>query len=140
VYREGYGTSPCNVDAENKLFFQQVTHDKSRMQLCQRTFGGVPAIGLGIVMPEVEDRIKQGELRYSRRTCDSTNPLEANIDTFVPLVPCLQKIVQNPDFIIPSWTWGGVPTRDVDQQRQFLNNSGYIFDGKVWHKKMCTVL
>ena len=137
VYREGYGPNPCDVDKQNALLHSELSRERNKVQLCPRTFGGVPAIGAGIVMPEVEDRIKQGEMRYSRRTCDSMNPLEASVDTFIPLVPCLQKVIQNPDFIVPTWTRGGIPTRDVDQQRQFLNNSGYIFDGKVWQKQFC---
>eukprot|EP00798_Chlamydomonas_sp_ICE-L_P019646 gene19646-26332_t len=137
VYREGYGPNPCSVDKVNDLVFSRMTNDKKRVQLCPCTFGGVPSIGLGIVMPEVEDRICQGEMRYSKRTCDSMNPLEGMIDTFVPLVPCMQKIVQNTDFIVPQWTAGGIPMRDIDQQRKFLSETGYAFDGKLWQKKYC---
>jgi len=41
-----------------------------------------------------------------------------------PLVDCM-KDIQDPDHVVPTWTWGGEPTRDFVRRKEFLNRCGY---------------
>jgi len=136
-YRDGYGVAnSCHVDDDSKLRHGQVmTHDKSRMQLFTRTFQAVPDFAHGGLIPNVESRLTQGDQVSDHRSCGVL--AEVNYNRNIPLIGCLAENVQNPNHLIPAWTWGGDPTRDSVRQSQFLEKNGYVFDGAIWTKKMC---
>ena len=135
-YRDGYGfANQCHVDDDSKIRMgQEMTHDRSRTQLFTRTFQAVPNFARGGLIPNVESRLVQGDQVSDKRACDVL--AEVNYNRNVPLLECLKGNVQNPDHIVPMWTWGGDPTRDTVRQAQFLENNGYQFDGSIWTKKM----
>ena len=137
VYRDGFGyTSACRIDEDSKLRNDsQMTHDRLKSQMFPRIFQAVPNFARGGFVPNVESRLVQGEYTVNQNSC--TRLSEKDFDRFMPLIQCLNDNVQNPNHIIPQWTWGGEPTRDTVRQSRFLEEHGYQFDGAVWKKKFC---
>lgn len=121
----------CEITNDSNLRLGETTHMRGRQQLCSQTFTGAPMIGRGVVSPEIEDRLVQGELRQPRKGCYN----ESQMDNFTPLLPCLREHVIMP--VVPTLSRSGEPTRDIDFQQKFLKESGYEFDGKIWHRKYC---
>jgi hypothetical protein len=98
-------------------------------------FGAPPDLRRGAGAPELEDRIKQGNNTGAHRSCNVLS--EVSINRFTPLLPCLEQSVQNPQHIVPVWVRGGEPTRDIDNQKKFLTQLGYEYDGRMWLKREC---
>ena len=46
----------------------------------------------------------------------------------------LKDNIQNPNHIVPTWTWGGEPTRDALKQKEFLQNQGFRFTNGIAHQ------
>jgi len=138
VYRNGYGVANmCHIDDDSKMRNEaQMTHDRMKTQVFPRIFQGVPNFGRGGFVPNVESRLVQGEDTIIKKSCNQLS--EVNYDRNIPLLPCLNDNVQNPNHIVPAWTWGGEPTRDNVRQTKFLEENGYQFDGQVWKKKFCS--
>lgn len=123
----------CEIDTDSGLRVGDNTHLRGRQQLCVRPFAGTPFVGLGVMDTEAEDRLVQGDMRNSRKSC---NPdIEKAYDAFVPMLPCIQQSVIAP--VLPTLQRSGEPTRDFEHQEKFLKSFGYDFDGKVWKKKVC---
>jgi len=137
TFKDGLGfTNQCRVDNDSQLRNgSKWTHDRARIQLYPRVFQGVPDFSHGGSAPVLESRLVQGEDTAAKRSCNVL--AEVNIDRFDPLIKCMSDNVQNPDNIVPTWTWGGEPTRDTVRQRKFLEANGYMFDGVAWRKKLC---
>ena len=137
VIRDGYGVANmCHIDHDSKLRNEsQMTHDRLKTQIFPRIFQGVPNFARGGFVPNVESRLVQGESSTKLGSC--TQLSEVNFDRFTPLLSCLHDNVQNPQNIVPGWTWGGEPTRDTVRQTRFLEDHGYQFDGSVWKKQFC---
>lgn len=136
--KDGYGIgNMCVVDTDSKLRNDAIwTNSKEKSQLYTRVFQGTPNINKGGLNVPIEDRVKQGEYNTIKKGCDRVS--ETQLDSFIPLVPCLAKNVQNTKHIIPEWgVWGGQPTRDFIHQKSFLEANGYVLDDKVWKKKYC---
>jgi hypothetical protein len=134
--REGYGfTNACRVDEDSKLRNGGViTNERYKVQLNSRVYHAVPNLARGGFVPTTESKLTQGEDTAQKRSCDVLS--EVSIDRFIPLLPCLKDTVQDANHIVPTWTWGGEPTRDTVRQSQFLENNGYVFDGVAWKKRM----
>jgi hypothetical protein len=137
TYKDGYGNAnACRIDADTTMRLgAQITNERYKVPLNTRLFTAVPNLSRGGLAPEVESRLTQGQDTQVKKSCDNLGGIQ--IDRFVPLLPCLKDTIQNPETIVPKWTWGGEPTRDSMRQRQFLEANGYQFDGKVWAKKLC---
>jgi hypothetical protein len=135
-FRDGYGPlNSCTVDKDSELRNGGLlTNDKFKRQLNSRVFQAVPDLSHGGFNPNIESRLTQGEKCSEHRSCNALS--EVSINRFMPLVPCLRDTVQNHKHIVPTWTWGGEPTRDTVRQEEFLKASGYVFDGTAWQKKM----
>jgi len=55
-------TDGCNIDQNSKLTIGTIqTHPKCHIDLFQRPFATVPFLGKGVVNPDIESQIKQGE-------------------------------------------------------------------------------
>lgn len=123
----------CEIDSDSSLRIGDSTHMRGRQQLCARPFKGTPLVGLGVMDTETEDRLVQGAMRLSRKSCNPN--MEAAYDSMTPMLPCIGESVIMP--VIPTIQRSGEPTRDFEFQQKFLKQVGYEFDGKVWSKKIC---
>ena len=126
----GHGQSDdCVIDEFSKLRNDpaQLTRDRCKIQLFERIFQGCPNLKPGVSDPGAELSIQQGTnndqiagiaipCKKAIMELQTTNP--------VPLVPCMQDI-QDPNHLVPLWTWGGEPTRDYVRRKEFLNRCGY---------------
>lgn len=135
-YKEGYGQVPtCNVDDSTQFRMGEVTSARGRIPLNTRVFQGVENLSRGIPQPELESRLFPGDATQSRRTCDEGG--EVSLDRFYPLLPCIAETIGNPRNFASDDSRGGVSTRDIDFQRDFLKQSGFEYSGKYWVKKYC---
>ena len=131
--RDGYGfTNACGVDTDSKVRNDFEMHDKGKQQLNSRVFVGGPNANKGGLEPGIDSKLTQGTFVSKKETCDVLS--ERNFDRFEPMPEAILKSVQDPEHIVPKWTWGGEPTRDVLSQRDFLEKNGYEHDGKTWKK------
>lgn len=134
-YKEGYGDPvPCVMENEPAA---EGTRECGRKQLNPRVFTAAPGLGRGMPMPEVESALQQGEYTYERKQC--TKPECDGVDTFVPLIPCIESLITNKQGTFPLDDRVGVPTRDPDRQRDFFKQLGYelVDGGRVWQKRVC---
>lgn len=135
--KEGYGnTNGCFVDNDSMLRNEQkITNEKCKNQLDSRLFHAVPSLNHGGFHPVIESKLTQGEDTGEKKSCNVLSG--KGLDVFMPMIPCLRDSIQNPDNIVPKWVNGGEHTRDFVNQREFLEENGYAFDGKAWRKKHC---
>jgi hypothetical protein len=65
-FRDGYGyTNACVVDMDSALRNDsQITHDRTKIQLCARWNHAVPDLGKGGLIPNIESRLKNAEDKY----------------------------------------------------------------------------
>lgn len=135
VVKDGYGfTSGCSVDVDSELRLNgQVTHDRERIQLCNRWHQGVPNLNRGGLIPNVESRLQNSDDTSDIRDCDKI--VERDYNRFTPLVGCLAKGVQNPKFIIEPWTRGGSQTRFDVRTNEYLEKCGFENNGRNWVRK-----
>lgn len=118
--KDGYGqTNSCFIDDNTSVRYTDNVDKKQNTQLFSRTFQAVPDLRKGDVNTEVEDVVIQGETTYNDFECHGKT-----LDVFTPMIGCLKESVQNPNHIIPPWTWGGEPTRDTLNQKEFLEKNG----------------
>ena len=133
VPNDGYGfTNGCKVDTDSDIRMYNLTNTKQKNQLFSRIFQAVPNLGKGDIDSLKESRIQQGENQYNDFECHGQS-----FDVFTPMLPCLEKSIQDTNHIIPTWTRGGESTRDTLHQKYFLEKNGYDFDGNKWSKKQC---
>ena len=139
TYRDGYGwTGPdgCNIDADSAVRnSQNLTNMRYIQQLYTRPYPTVPYMGRGTVNAELENILITGEDTSQKKQCNTLSGI--NIDRFVPLVDCLQKNIQNPIHLVEEvarkdWVRGGVPSRDIVRNTDYLMKCGYKYDGKQW--------
>lgn len=131
--RDGIGfTNGCHVDVDSKIRIDSNRINRDRNQIFTRTFQAVPDLSRGNVDVENESKIQQGEITFDDFQCQGKP-----FDVFTPMIPCLQKSIQDPNNIIESWVRGGETTRDTLKQKEFLEKNGYHFDGISLQKKQC---
>jgi hypothetical protein len=130
--REGYGyASGCTVDTDSDLRLNStLTHDKSRQQLCSRTFSAVPSLNKGGIIPNIESRLKNADDTSDIRNVDKV--MEKQFDVFTPMIPCLGRNVQNPEHIVPTWQWGGADTRQEMVSNEYLSKCGFVQKNNAW--------
>lgn len=125
-YKDGFGNlNSCTVDADSKLRNGALfTNDREKTQLCTRWHQAVPALSKGGLTVNVDSRLKMAEDTSAIRDCDRLS--EKNFQRFIPMTPCLAQSIQDPDNIVPNWTWGGESTRHTFvQENQYLNKCGF---------------
>jgi hypothetical protein len=136
--REGYGyTSGCTVDADSDLRINGSvrTHDRGRIQLCSRTYQGVPNLNKGGLIPNIDSRLKNADDTSDIRNIDKVSEKTFIPLSFMPMIKCLDKNIQNPDNIIPQWQWGGATTRQDMVSNDYLKKCGFEQDNKNWVRK-----
>lgn len=140
VYRDGFGSADtCTVNDDSMLRYGwEWTHIRNPQQLPKRVFTAIPDLSSGAFHADVESRLRLGEDTNTKKTCDPVSEVSTLDHSITPMLPCV-KSVQDPQHIVPSWTWGGENTRDTVFQTQFLEENGYAFDGNVWKKQVASV-
>lgn len=137
-YRDGYGWTSmygCNIDNDSKLRnAYNLTNPRLKQQLFERPYLTTPYMGRGINDVCVEDQLR-GEDTFQHRPCN--NLAGVYVDRFTPQIDCLRQNIQNPIHIIPedndkNWIWGGVPSRQVIRNNDYLERCGYRNDGNYW--------
>lgn len=124
---QGYGWDRCRVDVDSRLRNDQIwTNDPWKTQWDTRTFVAVPDLGRGRPMPETESRLINGQDTTSSRQCGSITEKQFD-NVFHPTV-----LPVCPEHIIPSWTWGGESSRDINRSPEFMKSLGYEYDGRMW--------
>lgn len=118
--KDGYGqANSCFIDKDSTVRYVDNVDKKQNTQLFSRIFQAVPDLRKGDVNTEMEDVVVQGETTYNDFECHGKS-----LDVFTPMLGCLQESIQNPNNIITPWTWGGEPTRDTLNQKDFLDKNG----------------
>lgn len=137
VVREGYGyASGCTVDNDSELRLNgQWTNEKGRVQLCSRTYQGVPNLNKGGLVPNIESRLKNADDTSDIRNVDKISEKNLIPLRFTPMLPCLNQNVQNPDHIIPRWQWGGTGTRQDMVSNDYLSKCGFEYMNKNWVRR-----
>lgn len=100
---------------------------KSNKLLQKRPFATVPFMGSGntcILDADTESRLKYGRDTFVPKSIDPLSGV--TINRFVPLIPCIQSNVQNPQNLVPThWVRGGADTRavirNIDYRKQCLS-------------------
>jgi hypothetical protein len=126
----GYGVSDgCVIDQDSSIRNNPnaLTRDRCRIQLFQRIFQGCPNLKPTLEDPGAELPMLEGvsstSLEGNVISCKKAI-MEQETSHRIPLVDCM-KDVQDPVHIVPTWTWGGEPTRDYVRRKEFLNRCGY---------------
>lgn len=139
---DGYGLDRRVVDDDSRLRLDgEVTNPRSRVQLAQRVFHAVPDLSSGTACPELELLILEGaQTTRKLRVVDGKSAgdvatvcdrlAEKQWDRFHP---AMQQV--GVEHIVPPWTNGGAPSRDIARSPQFLNALGYTYNGRVWSHK-----
>jgi hypothetical protein len=139
TYRDGYGWTGkdgCNIDADSQMRnASNLTNMRVIQQLYTRPYTTVPYMGRGTTDAELESIMQSGEDTSQKKQCNTLSGIY--IDRFVPLVPCLEKNVQNPVHLVEEvarkdWVRGGVPSRDIVRNTDYLMKCGYNYNGKSW--------
>ena len=138
--REGFGyASSCTIDTDSELRLNSsMTHDRVRQQLCTRTYQGVPNVNKGGLIPNLESRLKSSDDTSDIRNVDKVMEKNFTPLRFMPMIPCLEKNVQNPEHIIPKWQWGGSQTRSDMVSNQYLSRCGFEYMNKNWVRRQST--
>lgn len=138
-YKDGYGfTSGCTVDNDSDVRILNgnlLTHDKNRIQLSTREFPGPPNINKGGLVPNIDSRLKNADDTSFIKNCFKISEYDFNRN--IPLVGCLANTVQNSDFIIPKFVWGGIDTRNEVRSNEYLTKCGFEKNEKTnsWVRK-----
>ncbi len=109
----------------NGCFGNQLTHTKNRQNLDVRMYKTVPFMGscrAPLMNTDTYSKLISGQ---STRTSKSCN-VQAKLDRFQPLVPCLANNIQNPNNHIPQyWVRGGMSTSSYYRNVDYLKECGY---------------
>ena len=106
----GYGNADaCTIDGDSAMRnnVSGLTNPRETHQLFTRMYQAVPDLRGGLPRPDIESRLLSGDLDETRH-CTGGSAWDRN---FFDMLPCVAN-VQNPEHIVPAWTWGGEPTRD----------------------------
>jgi hypothetical protein len=129
VVNNGYGfTDACNVDIDSRLRNGGELTDSKVLNQKYRKCGVNGDCEDEVNM--IENRLKRGN-DYGLKRCDTISEVNTLDLQFTPMIKCLKNNVQNPNHIVPTWTWGGEPTRDPLKQKEFLKSQGYQFQNGI---------
>lgn len=139
---DGFGLNTAAVDSDTRLRLDaQMTSSRSRVQLPKRVFTASPALAAGQPAPLLEARLQQGG--QSRLPCfggaavaaaaggmrdPAPGPL-AEVD-WARFDPGVRAVCARN--VIPPWTAGGAPSRDIVRSPGFLAGLGFQYDGRAW--------
>jgi hypothetical protein len=115
--RAGFGQNNQEVDVESKIRNNpgfKVNRCNIRAQA--RPFLSVPFMGGGRGNPDIESELLRSEVSRMGKACDTVTE-QFSPQQYTPLVPTLQKTIQNPNNLIEEvaasgWIRGGLPSRE----------------------------
>ena len=152
TYRDGYGwtsVNGCNIDADSTIRnAHNLTNMRYIQQLYTRPYSTVPYMGRGpLADAALETILQSGEDTSQKKQCNTLSGVY--VDRFVPLVPCLKQNIQDPIHLVEEvasrdWIRGGIPSRDIVRNTDYLKKCGYKYNGKLWTrpdgKRPCQIL
>lgn len=150
---DGYGVTPAGaIDNDSQMRVDsEVTHHRHKIQLATRVFTASPDLSHGQASPELEAQLVSG-LSTTRRASDASalspcprareQQCKQQLDTRVHeklaerewdrFDPAVRPVsVAN---VVPPWTNGGAPSRDIARSDDFLRGMGYVHDGRAWRR------
>ena len=115
--KEGYGFNNGSIDDDSALRANPTLEGRQRcpLHVQGRPFATVPYMGNGRGNPDVESGLIYADFGRIDRPCGTVT--EAFFSTqFTPLIPHLQKHIQNPANLVTEvaargWIRGGIPSR-----------------------------
>jgi hypothetical protein len=119
-YKNGVGLSPCHIDVDNDLRLNQLWNkEKAKSQMFTRFYTAHPNLARGKLEPEVEDKLLQGDDTGRLKPCLRLD--ESAYDRFIPLLPCLQQQLNDPDTKVQPFNPVGEDSRQMmrDMQPKF---------------------
>jgi hypothetical protein len=132
VPNNGYGFSDsCNIDMDSRLRNGSELTNSHFVNQNYRKCGANGQCEDDIKM--IENRLKRGN-DYGTKRYDTISEINTLDLQLLPMISHLERNVQNPNHIVPTWTWGGDPTRDPQKQKEFLKTQGYIFKDGISNK------
>jgi hypothetical protein len=139
-WTDGHGWTSikgCNVDNDSKLRnARNLTNLNVIHQLHERPYLSVPYMARGAGNIVLETRLI-GEDTYQQRPCNTLAGYDMTEYNMTPMVKCLSDNIQNPSHIIQEdhgWVNGGVPSRQMIRNKDYLEKCGYSYNGKQWTK------
>ena len=117
IAKEGYGLLPKNIDSDSILRNHAVQENRQRCPIHPqaRPFVTVPYMGRGRGEPTLEAKLQQSEYVRTGKDCMTVTD-KPFAQQFTPLLPHVEKNIQNPAHLIPEvaaagWVHGGIPSR-----------------------------
>ena len=146
---DGFGINPCSVDDDTRLRLDsEVTHPRSRIQLAQRVFQAAPDLSHGQPSFVLESELLQGnqntrKIVTTNDSCCMEDPMTYGMNgmayrccgdinvavdrlaehTWDVMHPTLKQV--DVKHIVPPWTNGGAPSREIARSPEFLQKLGY---------------
>lgn len=117
----------CNINESSKLQIGTINcSPRCRIDLFHRPFATVPYLGRGAVNPVMEAQIQQGEQIVNKRSINNLSEKSYIKYHQTPLLPAVQKRINNPANQIESvasdgWVRGGVPSRELTRDADYFN-------------------
>ena len=115
--KEGYGYNNKSIDVDSVLRNQpEFKNNRCNIRPQARPFLTVPFMGTGRGNPDVETNLQHSEMVRQGKECGTVTEQEFE-GQYTPLIPTLQKNIQNPRNLVPEvaangWIRGGVPSRN----------------------------
>jgi hypothetical protein len=123
--RPGYGVSEdCLIDNDSSLRINGLSRDKCSTQLFERTFQAVPYLLRGTGDIEKELEILSGNNSGHMNSQCKGSLGEKQTYHPIPLIPCLEKTIQDPKYIVPDGPQAGEDTRSYINRKHFLEKCG----------------
>lgn len=134
VPNNGFGNSDsCNIDNDSRLRNGGELTDKKYLNQTFRKCGANKFDDCEDDVRSIENRMRRGN-DYGLKRCDTLSEASTLDLQFIPMVKCLKDNIQNPNHIVPTWIWGGEPTRDSLKQKEFLEDQGFRFTNGIAHQ------
>lgn len=131
-FRNGYGpAAACAIDEDSQLRYgQKYTNPRHRQQLQSRVYHGHPHYERGCLQPDEESSLIHTEGTRTSRPCGVLSGVE--IDRFVPLIPCIESAVQDPQHVVNDRS--GTNTRAWVRDEDYIQRCGFVHDGRGWRR------
>jgi hypothetical protein len=128
VVNNGYGNSDsCNIDIDSRL---RNGGEITNKQTLNKNFRKCGSNNCEDDKNSTENRMRRGN-DFGLKRCDTVSESSTLDLHLTPMIKCLQDNIQNTNHIVPTWTWGGEPTRDALKQKEFLEEQGFRFTNGV---------
>ena len=126
-----------DVDSELRNNRKGLTNLNCIQNLNTRPYTTVPYMGRGVGDVKNELDIKQGKQTWVSRSCNTLSDMDYTDYHMIPLLDDLRNNIQNPNNLVQEnasqdWVRGGIPSRQLVRNKEFLESCGYKEDGNAW--------